>query len=334
MKAQSNKSLKDPVVPTIAEVPGGVDRPLWSVMIPTHNCARYLPETLRSVLSQAMPPEQMQIEVIDDCSTLDDPEVVVKEIGGDRVSFFRKKSNEGATRTFNSCIERSKGQLVHILHGDDAVQPGYYAKISGVASRHPELGLYATRCLIFDEGSEITGVGPRVKSLESPSKSVDALLYVNPFHCPGVTVRRRAYEQCGGFSVSLVYAADWEMWTRVISTHGGVMLSQPLALYRHSGGNDSGRLAKIGENVRDLCRLNEIFSRTYPEFSLVRGRERARSIAEYQYFNFLHAGDRVAANRNLQVWIELTPFRDRVVFYLKAILQRWKHKIFSRTKST
>ncbi len=58
---------------TIAPVPQDTPRPLLSVMIPTYNCAGYLRETLASVLSQDPGPEIMQIEVIDDRSTQDDP---------------------------------------------------------------------------------------------------------------------------------------------------------------------------------------------------------------------------------------------------------------------
>src|SRR5262249_49179546 len=52
----------------IPPVPDGIARPLWSVMIPTFNCASYLRETLRSVLTQDPGRDVMQIEVVDDCS--------------------------------------------------------------------------------------------------------------------------------------------------------------------------------------------------------------------------------------------------------------------------
>ena len=64
---------------SIPTIPEDICCPLWSVMIPTYNCARYLRETLASVLAQDPGPEVMQIKVIDDCSTLDDPEAVVTE---------------------------------------------------------------------------------------------------------------------------------------------------------------------------------------------------------------------------------------------------------------
>jgi len=91
--------------PAITPVPEDVRRPMWSVMIPVFNCANYLRQTLASVLAQDPGPERMQIEVVDDMSTKDDPEAVVREVGKGRVAFFRKPKNGGATANFNTwCI--------------------------------------------------------------------------------------------------------------------------------------------------------------------------------------------------------------------------------------
>lgn len=61
-------------------------RPTWSVVIPTYNCADFLRITLKGVLDQDPGPDEMQIEVVDDVSTKDDPEGVVRELGKGRVS--------------------------------------------------------------------------------------------------------------------------------------------------------------------------------------------------------------------------------------------------------
>ena len=67
-------------------MPKEADRIFWSVMIPTYNPkAEYLSQALVSVLQQAPGPEQMQIEVVDDCSPGTDVAALVKSIAGERV---------------------------------------------------------------------------------------------------------------------------------------------------------------------------------------------------------------------------------------------------------
>jgi cellulose synthase/poly-beta-1,6-N-acetylglucosamine synthase-like glycosyltransferase len=77
-------------IPSFAPVPADIRRPLWSVMIPSYNSGEYLRRTLQSVLAQDPGLERMQIEVVDHCSTADDPESLVRAVGGSRVAFYRR----------------------------------------------------------------------------------------------------------------------------------------------------------------------------------------------------------------------------------------------------
>ena len=135
----------------IEAVPPHVPRPLWSVMIPTYHCADHLRETLTRVLAQDPGPTVMQIEVVDDCSTRDDPEAVVREVGEGRVAFFRQERNIGHTRNFDTCLQRSRGQLVHVLHGDDYVLDGFYRTMATPFTRHPEIGAAFCRNVFIQE---------------------------------------------------------------------------------------------------------------------------------------------------------------------------------------
>jgi glycosyltransferase involved in cell wall biosynthesis len=114
-------------------------------MIPAHDCAGYLRETLASVLAQDPGPDQMQIEVVDDASS-DDPRGAVDELGQGRVGFFRQPRNVGHVANFNTCLERSRGQLVHLLHGDDCVRDGFYVAMQRLLEREVEAGAASCRC--------------------------------------------------------------------------------------------------------------------------------------------------------------------------------------------
>jgi glycosyltransferase involved in cell wall biosynthesis len=92
-----------------APVSEGVHRPLWSVMIPTFHCVRFLHQTLESVLAQDPGPELMQIEVIDDHSTRDDSESVVWAVAGEPARFFRQPKNLGHTRNCETSLQRARG---------------------------------------------------------------------------------------------------------------------------------------------------------------------------------------------------------------------------------
>jgi glycosyltransferase involved in cell wall biosynthesis len=96
-------------------------------MIPTYNPRpNFLEETLTSVLQQDPGPEQMQIEVVDDGSNDDTASEVTRRVGAGRVMFHHESENQGLANSWNRCVERARGDWVHILHQDDIVLPGFY----------------------------------------------------------------------------------------------------------------------------------------------------------------------------------------------------------------
>jgi glycosyltransferase involved in cell wall biosynthesis len=286
-------------------------------MIPTYNCAQYLRQTLQSVLAQDPGPEKMQIEVIDDCSTKDDPERVVREIGDGRIQFFRQAAHAGSVKNFNTCLEKSRGFLVHILHGDDFVEPYYYKFIEDLVSDYPSVGLYATRCFYVDECGVLSAISDRVAELEKSGTDIHSFLYKTPIQFAGVTVRRSSYESLGGFRADLVSVNDCEMWARIISARGGVVSNKVCAYYRIFGENNGAKLARTGESAMDIARLANIFAAAYPSFSRKKGLARASQVARTNYRIYLAAGDRGAAEANLRVWRRLTPHSRRFLQWLR-----------------
>src|ERR1035438_4192858 len=121
--------------PEIKPVPDSVSRPQWSVMIPAYNCSQYLTENIRSVLDQDRGEEQMQIEVVDDGSTDTDVKSLVEKIGNGRVRYYRQPLNVGSLRNFETCLNRATGHYIHLLHGDDKVENGFYEEIESLFTR-------------------------------------------------------------------------------------------------------------------------------------------------------------------------------------------------------
>ncbi len=246
--------------------PAGTEpRPLWSVMIPTYNCASFLREALASVLAQDLGPELMQIEVIDDHSTRDDPRATVNEMGRCRVEFFRQEQNQGVTGNLNTCLRRARGRLVHILHGDDGVRDGFYYRMQGAFEEYPEIGAAFCRQIFIDDSGHWLSISP-LEQLERGLLN-DCLLRLaveQRIMTPSIVVRRDVYERLGGFDRRLICAEDWEMWVRIAADYPIAYETAPLALYRMHNDSNTGRHMRTAEDMRYTRKAINIFEGYLP----------------------------------------------------------------------
>lgn len=241
--------------PRIAPLPGIRSRPRWSVMIPTYNRATYLERALSSVLLQDPGPEEMQIEVVDDASTVDDPEPLVRRVGGDRVGYFRQPRNLGLVGSWNGCIERSVGEWVHVLHSDDVVFPGFYATLKAALEGRDDIGAAFCRWVIVDEKEDRLWTS----DLEMPTPGIlvefiDKIGVSQRISTPSIVVRRAVYENLGGFRSELSSTADWEMWVRVAARHPVWYEPQILAAWRVHSCSKTDLVVRSVENVADGLR--------------------------------------------------------------------------------
>jgi GT2 family glycosyltransferase len=233
-------------------------------MVPTYECAHYLRETLQSVLAQDPGPQLMQIEVVDDAST-DDPAAVVEELGAGRVEFFRQPRNVGHVENFNTCLRRARGELVHLLHGDDAVREGFYETMQRPFEDRPDAGAAFCRYIAIDEDGNWQVVSP----LEQRASGIvdgwlERIALGQRLQKPSMVVRRDVYERLGGFDPRLAWTEDWEMWVRIAARYPVWFEPQPLALYRVHSASSSGRLTRTAESIRDTRRAIEVIRAHVP----------------------------------------------------------------------
>ena len=252
-----------PIVSPAADPP---DRPFWSVMIPVYNCSDYLRLALRSVLAQISTEDRIQIEVIDDCSTIGDAPAVIAEFDDPRVSYFRHPQNVGPQANFTTCVQRSKGHWVHILHGDDMVAPGFYETFEAVARNHPDIGAAFCRVLNVDGN----GAWIDISNLELANPGVhgsliQTLAVKNIIMFPSMVVKRTTYERTGGFHPDLFHSADWDMWKRVALSTDVWYEPTPLAMYRIHPQSDTSNLMQTGANIADARNAIDIARRYLPE---------------------------------------------------------------------
>lgn len=232
-------------------------------MIPTFNPTAHLRQTIESILLQDAGPGEMQIEVVDDCSTEFDVKRLVRAVGNGRVGFHRRIEPGGLCGNWNTCIDRARGHWVHILHQDDLVLPGFYRKLREGIEQAPNIGAAFCRHILMDEEGHWYFIAPLQRRTPGVIPDwLERIASTQPIQTPAIVVRRNVYGEIGGYSPELVYALDWDMWKRIAAHYPVWYEPQPLACYRTHNSSETSRLIRTGADLADVRKSIEI-SRSY-----------------------------------------------------------------------
>lgn len=240
----------------ISPVPKGIVRPLWSVMIPTYNRPKYVEQALLSVLEQDPGAQIMQIEVVDNCSPPEvqaELEAMIARVGRGRVTLYKQPRNMGLVGNLNTCIKRAHGHLLHILHDDDLVLPGFYQRLQIGFAQSPMIGAAFCRYVHINERNQQTYRADSELSIAGVLHNWIARIFVrNQLQPPAIAVKRSVYETLGGYRPELSHTVDWDMWQR-IAGHGYAFWYEPqvLACYRVHSGSDTSEVIRSGRNLAE-----------------------------------------------------------------------------------
>lgn len=194
-----------------------------SVVIPCYNAARFLPETIGSLIGQTRAP--VEIVVVDDGST-DDSAGVAANLGG-LVRVLRQR-NQGESVARNVGLGAATGDYVLFLDADDVLAPQSIERLTDAVSTAP--GAVAVMGVAYFTEDPAR---PFERQVPEYPGFFPAIVQTNfgPPHC-WFTPRSLAL-QVGGFREDLVHSEDWEFWGRIALT-GARLVSVPYegALYR------------------------------------------------------------------------------------------------------
>jgi hypothetical protein len=170
------------------------------------------------------------------------------------VNYYRQQKNVGSLRNFETCINRAKGHLVHLLHGDDRVKDGFYRSFTNVFQEFPEVGAVFCGYSIIDEGGEkIRDVDILQENLGLFEGAYLKMAEGVPIQFATTVVKREAYEKLGSF-FGVIAGEDWEMWTRVAKNYPIAYIPQILAEYRRYKGTISWPKIENGVYAKSLAK--------------------------------------------------------------------------------
>ena len=208
--------------------------PKISVLIPTYNYARYLPEAIDSVLAQNF--EDYELIVSDDCSSDQTEEVMARYAGDDRIRYHRHQANLGMVENWNWCLAEARGEFIKFVFGDDKISaPDSLTKLLRLIESHSSATLAACARHLIDSESQILDTWndlARTGCYHGSDVTYRCLdENRNLIGEPTATLFRRR-DAGRGFSPEYRQVVDLEFWFRLMEKGNLAYSSEPLCCFR------------------------------------------------------------------------------------------------------
>lgn len=255
-----------------------------SVIIPVYNAEKYLRQTVASVQAQTFP--DWEIVLVNDGSK-DNSLAIAEEFGRqDSRIFVLSQPNAGVSTARNFGLSKSRSDFPYalFLDSDDLLTPAALQTLLALLESQPEA---PAACGFLQDinadGQPITGQD-RLEPLtqrrgvegfrlarrkpEAPLVFGD-ICFMNHIITAGqVLVRKSALKTAGAFSAALSYAADYDLWWRLVMEAGPIAVSPDVVLcYRHHSASMSKSRASRSRDANFRWRWL-----THPGFSPERRR--------------------------------------------------------------
>lgn len=132
--------------------PDGGPGPAVSVILPTYNRAKFLPEALAAICGQTF--TDWELIIVDDGSHDETAEVVLQHAAGwPQAVRYVRQANQGAYGARNTGLGLARGQYVAFYDSDDLWLPHHLADCAGVLAANAEVDWAFGACLVEEAGS-------------------------------------------------------------------------------------------------------------------------------------------------------------------------------------
>ena len=242
-----------------------MSRPSVSVLIPSYNYARYLPETIESVLSQNL--RDFELVIFDDRSSDFSIEVLERYARRDeRIRYRVNERNLGMVENWNACLGAARGKYVKFLHADDKLtRRTALEQMVALLEKHPGASLAACGREIIDESSRrvrtkgFAGRRLNLSGAEAIARSVGS--GSNLIGEPSCVLFRRA-DAGRGFDVSYRQLVDLEMWFHLLRAGGLAFTPACLCAFRRHDSQQSSVNRASGAHADEFSELVAAYADT------------------------------------------------------------------------
>lgn len=207
-------------------------QPKITVLMSVYNDQGYLACAVESILEQTY--EDFEFLIIDDGST--GPLDALDRFRDSRIRIHRH-DNIGLTRSLNRGIALASGEFIARMDADDVSLPDRLKSQITEFDSHPSLDLVGT---FFDMVDADSNLIERKTLIVDPVYRLWRLQFHNVFGHGTMMFRKSAVTAVGMYDENLLYAQDFDLWSRISGPRNTTIVPDVQYLYRmNSDGNQA-----------------------------------------------------------------------------------------------
>jgi len=197
--------------------------PLVSIVTPSFNQARFLKETIQSVIQQDYP--HIEYLIVDGGST--DGSLDIIQSHSKQIAWWISEPDLGQTDAINKGFSHANGQIFAWLNSDDTYLPQAISQAVDYLQANPEIGMVYGNANLIDEKGEVIG--------KFPARQTDYYRLRRGYvHIPQQAsfFRAKLWQQVGPLDPTFYFAMDYDLWVRLARVSMLKHLSKDWANFR------------------------------------------------------------------------------------------------------
>ncbi len=187
--------------------------PKITLITPSYNQARYLEQTLDSVLSQGYP--NLEYFVFDGGSKDGSVEIIKKY--EKHLSYWESQPDKGQSDAINKGLSRATGEIINWLNSDDYYEPSTLSFVASAFQENPSALALLGRSRLFKDPEQTTGYSQGTDVYEGNLAKTIGYARIDQ---PETFFRKAAIDKMGLLDARLHYLMDRDWWVKYLFHFG------------------------------------------------------------------------------------------------------------------
>lgn len=214
-----------------------------SVLMPAYNSAKYISESISSILDQTY--SNFELIIVDDCST-DDTWQIIKNFAkrDKRIIALKNEKNLDIAANRNKALDVARGEYIAWQDADDISYPKRLMSQKEYLDRNSEVGIVGGYLDFFSDRCEYISTR---KYPETDSEIRNIIFRYTPVAQPAAMIRKECFKNVGNFDKKIAVAEDLDMNFRIGEQYQFANIQEPVIRYRLNDTSSTFKRLKLIE---------------------------------------------------------------------------------------